>query len=73
MKFAPIVKTVYYKFEVHNKETNEYRMFQNHKKLQEYIDVPRSSMYKIMNGRIIPKWSNYSFKQIRVPIRDLRK
>tara|TARA_R110002167_G_scaffold360572_1_gene578284 strand:- start:8 stop:229 length:222 start_codon:yes stop_codon:yes gene_type:complete len=73
MKFTPVQKTIYYKFEVHNKETNEYKMFQNHGKLHEYINIPRSSMYKIMNGREIPKWSKYEFKQIRVPIRDLKR
>ena len=73
MKFTPIPKTIFYKFEVHNQETNEYKMFQNYKKLKEYIDIPRSSMYKIMNGKGIPKWSKYEFKQIRVPIRDLKR
>ena len=73
MKFAPIPKTIFYKFKVYNIENNEYRMFQNYKKLKEYIDIPRSSMYKIMDGRTIPKWSKYEFKQIRIPITDLKR
>ncbi len=68
MKFSPIQKIVFYKFQVYNKTTQQYTRFQNHKKLQEYVNIPRSSMYKIMEGKIIPKWSGYEFKQIRQPI-----
>tara|TARA_R100001369_G_scaffold58653_1_gene85581 strand:- start:212 stop:433 length:222 start_codon:yes stop_codon:yes gene_type:complete len=71
MKFEKVSKVIYYKFEVHNRTTNEYRMFQNYKKLQEYINIPRSSLYQNMGGKEIQKWNCYGFKQIRIPIRNL--
>jgi len=73
MKFEKTPKIKYYKFQCFNKTTNETKLFLHYKNLKEYIDIPRSSLYKIMDGNYIKKFKDYEFKQIRIPIFEIRQ
>ena len=73
MKFEKIPKITYYKFQCINKKDNEIKLFLHYKNLKEYIDIPRSSLYKIMEGKEIKKFKDYEFKQIRIPKFEVRQ
>tara|TARA_R110002012_G_scaffold158194_1_gene319573 strand:+ start:2225 stop:2452 length:228 start_codon:yes stop_codon:yes gene_type:complete len=73
MKFEKIPKITYYKFQCINKLTNETKLFLHFNSLKEYVDIPRSSFYKIIEGKEIKKFKDYEFKQIRVPKFEIRQ
>ena len=53
MKFEKIPKITYYKFQCINKLTNETKLFLHFNSLKEYVDIPRSSFYKISTYSIV--------------------
>ncbi len=72
MKFEQPPKINYYKFQVTNIETNEIKLYQRYKQLYEDFKVPRSTLYKLMDGKEFKKYKDFKFKQVRIPKFELR-
>jgi len=73
MKFDIPPKITYYKFQVTNTETNEIKLYQRYKQLFEDFKVPRSTLYKLMDGKQFKKYKDLEFKQVRIPKFELRQ
>lgn len=67
MKFEHIPKITYYKFQVTNNETSETKLYKRYKELYVDYKIPRSTMYKMIEGKLCKKYKDFSFKQIRIP------
>tara|TARA_R110001599_G_scaffold65620_1_gene184968 strand:- start:5697 stop:5924 length:228 start_codon:yes stop_codon:yes gene_type:complete len=72
MKFDIPPKITYYKFQVTNTETNEIKLYQRYKQLFEDFKIPRSTMYKMIDGKQFKKYKDLEFKQVRIPKFELR-
>ena len=72
MKFDIPPKMSYYKFQVTNKLTNEIKLYKRYKELYEDYKIPRSTLYKMMDGKIFNKHKDYTFKQVRIPKFEVR-
>jgi len=67
MKFETPPKMSYYKFKAVNTTTNEIKLYKHYKELYEDYKIPRSTLYKIFDGRTFNKYKEYEFKQVRIP------
>ncbi len=72
MKFEQSPKMTYYKFQVTNNETNEIKLYKRYKELFEDYKIPRSTLYKMMDGKHFNKHKDYTFKQVRIPKFEIR-
>ncbi len=72
MKFDIPPKMSYYKFQVTNKLTNEIKLYKRYKELYEDYKIPRSTMYKMIEGKDFKKHKDYEFKQVRIPKFEVR-
>jgi len=67
MKFEQSPKMTYYKFQVTNNETNEIKLYKRYKELFEDYKIPRSTLYKMMDGKHFNKHKDYTSQQVRIP------
>lgn len=73
MKFEQPPKITYYKFQVTNKTNNEIKLYQRYKQLFNDFKIPRSTMYKMIEGKQCKKYKDLEFKQVRIPKFELRQ
>jgi len=72
MKFEIPPKITYYKFQVTDKNTNEIKLYQRYKELYQDLEIPRSTLYKMFDGKEFKKYKDYEFKQVRIPKFEIR-
>jgi len=72
MKFDIPPKLTFFKFQVINKTNNEIKLYQRYKQLYEDFKIPRSTMYKMIDGKEFKKYKDYEFKQVRIPKYEIR-
>jgi predicted transcriptional regulator len=72
MKFEQPPKMTYYKFQVTHNETKEIKLYKRYKELFEDYKIPRSTLYKMMDGKHFNKHKDYTFKQVRIPKFEIR-
>ena len=73
MKFEQPPKITYYKFQVTNTANNEIKLYQRYKQLFDDFKIPRSTMYKMIEGKQCKKYKDLEFKQVRIPKFELRQ
>ncbi len=73
MKFEQPPKITYYKFQVTNTANNEIKLYQRYKQLFNDFKIPRSTMYKMIEGKQCKKYKDLEFKQVRIPKFELRQ
>ena len=62
----------FYKFRITNRKTHECRLCFNYKEVKEYCGIPRSTLYRTLNGEKKNKYlNNFIFEKIRIPREDL--
>ena len=63
----------YYKYKVSNKKDEEVQYFFNYKQLKEYVDIPRTTLYRILKGHNSKYLKEHNFYSVKLPRLELRE
>lgn len=58
----------FYKYRITDKKTKECRLCFKYEEVKEFTNIPRSTLYRVLNGESKNKYVNhYLFEKIRIP------
>jgi predicted transcriptional regulator len=63
----------FYKYRITDKHTKECKLCFKYEEVKKYTGIPRSTLYRVLNGENKNKYvNNFIFEKIRIPREDVK-